>query len=436
MDFPQIPTMAEHITVPDDSFIKSEIEDALPGDNEKPFDISSYLFVKCEDVPLVNSPSMSAPRKFEYNTQESEPKCSDNQEVEDALSGDNEKPFDIPNYLFVKCEDVPLVNSPGISAPCIFEYNTQELEPKCSDNQGHFSPHESGLYLQGNTSLVVLEPSTSGSSNSFASEYEAKGLENQKVYLNSRLKSKKLRKLEGHQRTHKGKKTFKCEICDKTFSRGDFFKQHQRVHTGEKRFKCDVCEKTFSQAAHLNTHKRLHTGEKPFKCNVCDKTFSQAAHLKIHQRLHTGEKPFKCNVCDKTFSLAANLNRHQKVHTGEKPFKCDVCDKTFSLAPALKQHQRVHTGEKPFKCVVCDKTFSHAVNLNTHQRVHTGEKPFKCDLCDKTFSRANVLKQHQRVHTGDKPFQCNVCDKTFSQAATLNAHQRVHTGEKLFKDNE
>ena len=57
-------------------------------------------------------------------------------EVEDALSGDNEKPFDIPNYLFVKCEDVPLVNSPGISAPCKFEYNTQELEPKCSDNQG------------------------------------------------------------------------------------------------------------------------------------------------------------------------------------------------------------------------------------------------------------------------------------------------------------
>ena len=328
------------------------------------------------------------------------------------------------------------------------------------------------MHLQGITSLFVSKnPSMSGFSNECALESEGKSLGNQKTGLKSCMQSDKNRKLERYQRTHKEKKSFKCEICDKIFSQKLHWKQHQRVHSGEKPFKCDVCKKRFSEQGNLNQHQRVHTGEKPFKCDVCDKTFSQPSHLKTHQGMHTGEKPFKCNVCNKTFSQSSNLNGHQRVHSGEKPFKCDVCDKTFSQPAHLKTHQRIHTGEKPFKCNVCETAqdlFSffkfEQWYLNRHQRVHSGEKPFKCDVCDKTFSerctfehtskifipvrnRLNVMYVTRRfsqqlfsLNRHIKEFipvrnRLNAMYVTsrFLNAASLKTHQRIHTGEKPFK---
>ena len=58
-------------------------------------------------------------------------------EIEDALPGDDEKPFHFPNPLLSpKLEDVRLHNLASILRPCKFEYGTQES--KCSNNEGTF----------------------------------------------------------------------------------------------------------------------------------------------------------------------------------------------------------------------------------------------------------------------------------------------------------
>ncbi|XP_065576753.1 uncharacterized protein LOC136037837 isoform X2 [Artemia franciscana] len=133
MDLQQILKMADPITVSEDSFIKNEVEDVSPVDSEKLFHFPNHLLSpRREDVPLFNLPSISGPCKFEYDTQES--KCSNNEDVEDDLPRDSEKPFNYSNHLLSpKPEDVPSLNLSGLSGPCKFEYNTQES--KCSNNE-------------------------------------------------------------------------------------------------------------------------------------------------------------------------------------------------------------------------------------------------------------------------------------------------------------
>ena len=52
------------------------------------------------------------------------------------------------------------------------------------------------------------------------------------------------------------------------------------IHTGENTFKCKVCEKTFTQAGNLRSHMLIHTRDRLFKCKVCEKKFKHADNIK------------------------------------------------------------------------------------------------------------------------------------------------------------
>ena len=56
------------------------------------------------------------------------------------------------------------------------------------------------------------------------------------------------------------------------------------------RYRCRFCEKPFSWFSHWQAHERIHTGERPFKCNTCQKAFTRSDGLKCHQITHLMKK--------------------------------------------------------------------------------------------------------------------------------------------------
>ena len=93
----------------------------------------------------------------------------------------------------------------------------------------------------------------------------------------------------------------------------------------------------------VNINSSKGTELKPsYRCQFCDKAFSRQDNLKIHESLHTGEKPFKCLVCNKSFGNKWHLKRHQPIHSGQKPHKCQWCRSSFSIIEYLRKHERRH----------------------------------------------------------------------------------------------
>jgi uncharacterized C2H2 Zn-finger protein len=161
-------------------------------------------------------------------------------------------------------------------------------------------------------------------------------------------------------------KKFKCETCDKAFSRKNDLSRHMQTHTGEKPHVCETCGKAFARYSDLTMHMRTHSGVKPHVCKTCDKAFSQSGHLAMHLRTHSGEKPFVCETCGMAFSKSNTLVRHMRTHTREQPYECKTCGKAFSESGHLARHTRTHTREQPYECKTCGKVFSRSDSRTSH----------------------------------------------------------------------
>lgn len=53
------------------------------------------------------------------------------------------------------------------------------------------------------------------------------------------------------------------------------------------------------------------TGIKPFKCQFCQKSFSRRAHMLEHQRSHTNNYRFRCSTCAKGFTRLKYYREHR-----------------------------------------------------------------------------------------------------------------------------
>ena len=113
----------------------------------------------------------------------------------------------------------------------------------------------------------------------------------------------------------------------------------------EKNLKCDVCPYETKDLFNMRKHtKRVHAAEnfpkvkKSTKCEVCDKTFSRKDYFEKHVKVHHKEVPMDtCKDCDYKYSKSDDLEQHVKlVHKKVKLVKSNAGFGTFLRAEKVK----------------------------------------------------------------------------------------------------
>ena len=140
----------------------------------------------------------------------------------------------------------------------------------------------------------------------------------------------------------KGEKTHKCDSCLKSFYTARDLKRHtteSEIHQNDK-FKCNSCDKLFSRSRMKWHYIAVHEGVKGAreKCDICALS---VIHLRKHiLYAHKATEDHKCDSCNKSFSLPSYLKTHiHTVHEGPKDYECDICNQRFKVAKSVKEYR-------------------------------------------------------------------------------------------------
>ena len=133
-----------------------------------------------------------------------------------------------------------------------------------------------------------------------------------------------------------------------------------------KLYHCQHCPKSFQYVSRLQRHASSHQG-KQFRCEVCDKLFSRVDVLASHRnRIHNGGigdnngnvddndiNAYPCPHCPSRLKSRHHLERHLRAHVDRVgDFACEFCGKAFTVKHKFQRHLRLHLVSQ-FRIVVC-----------------------------------------------------------------------------------
>ncbi|CAD7077967.1 unnamed protein product [Hermetia illucens] len=269
--------------------------------------------------------------------------------------------------------------------------------------------------------------------------------------------------LASHKKVHEIGRSFKCQMCPKSYLYNQQLKDHVLAHHSNKRaFQCHICGKYLYKQSLLNKHITLH--DKPEEkevscCSICGFVGESDADTEDHiQKHHKNDSEsyivvekidvaYCCEYCEMAFQNRETLRTHRNTHS-KNQFFCNMCPLVYDEFKKLKTHKLTHVDYvdkrktfpvmRHYLCDVQDCTHSYLqwTTLRSHKRnKHLNKNVFTCPKCSEEFTNSIRFNQHmQTVHSG-AVHACPLCDKTYSSKMAISVHvARKHNSPKLHCD--
>ena len=209
-------------------------------------------------------------------------------------------------------------------------------------------------------------------------------------------------------------RNYQSSSCPEKFGKGvkksKTQKSQRPITKNQRTFRCEICEKTFPRKWSLIEHLKMHPGKKQI-----NKPIPPA---------ETVQRLYPCGTCGKLLASQHNLDKHKQrhfqFHNGDNPIDVNPYENDLLFGLSFDEHLA-----SPFRCQQCKKSFASYLDLTNHLEAHAKED-FPCDICIGTFTSRGALMEHLHTHKRDTSLMCKVCRRTFSYHFDLRMHQTVH----------
>uniref|UniRef100_A0A1A9WWU5 C2H2-type domain-containing protein n=1 Tax=Glossina brevipalpis TaxID=37001 RepID=A0A1A9WWU5_9MUSC len=246
---------------------------------------------------------------------------------------------------------------------------------------------------------------------------------------------------------------YKCDQCGREYTLWRKFRAHKYTHLPPK-FKCEICEKMFTRNYFLQKHieavhcsPSLNTEVKPklinereeYKCDECGKILYRKNAFRQHKLRHQPPQ-YQCKKCEKMFYSKAALDNHNHSSRCQPaPYICEYCGKAIYSRSTFRIHKKTkHFNiRRWYTCVVCNHKSQYQRYLLRHQqRHHLAEEGTLEDLARRTnpqgmrlvhFSeeyRKGYLWRNSLRRPGEKVYSCLTCHVVFERYKDVLHHNK------------
>lgn len=195
------------------------------------------------------------------------------------------------------------------------------------------------------------------------------------------------------------KPRFTCKSCATAFSDKYGMATHQKIcvkdsGSGGVKLGCPVCGKTYENFKVLVEHVEWLHPFNVFKCDDCERLYSRKTSLSKHLELH--KRRYRCPVCNLRFESESERDRHKTTCVAVQKVSCD--QRTATRKPKKINKIASHFVEEESEPIVKTETAEEEGSLETGSDTNSGlEQPVDILIKEEEDSKPVIVNHVDSV---------------------------------------